>query len=598
MLIGGRFTSYNGKARNNIARIDPDGSLDPNFRPGSGANNLVRPVAVQADGKVLIGGWFTSYNDTGRNRIARLTSDGNLDTSFNPGTGPNNVITSIVVQTDEKVLIAGVFTSYSGTTRNRIARLNRDGSLDPTFPGSGANDTVYSVVVQTDGKLLISGAFTNYNGSGRNYIARLNSNGSLDTSFNPGNGVNSSIGSLAVQADGKVLIAGDFTSYNGTPRTSIARLQGDGSLDTSFDPGPGATWNGVSAIALQPDGKVLIVPIFGRVQGRLIRLNGDGSLDASFTPGTGADNQIESIALQADGKVLVSGDFALYHGTARDGIARLNSDGGLDTTFNPGTGANNRSIDSLAVQADGKVLIGGTFTIYNDTARSYLARLANDPSIQNILVPNLSQVQWLRGGAAPEVEQVSFEYSADGASWITLGAGTRINGGWELTGLSLSGTGYIRARGRANGGQYNGSSSVIEQVYGFNDADLDGLLDSWELTYRPTINGHKASDDFDGDGMPELLELAFGLNPTIADAALQPLVVVEGGYLTITITNHAGVTYEVQTAGTLLSGRPDSFSPASTTVLINNATTLKVRDNFPLGSASDRYLRVKVTAAP
>ena len=125
------------------------------------------------------------------------------------------------------------------------------------------------------------------------------------------------------------------------------------------------------------------------------------------------------------------------------------------------------------------------------------------------------------------------------------------------------------------------------------------MLDSWELTYWSATNGHNATDDFDRDGVSELLELAFGLNPTVPDAALQPPVVEEGGYLTITLTKHAGAKYEVQTAGTLLSAQPNSFSAASTTVLINNATTLKVRDNSPIGVASNsRYLRVKVTAAP
>ena len=130
------------------------------------------------------------------------------------------------------------------------------------------------------------------------------------------------------------------------------------------------------------------------------------------------------------------------------------------------------------------------------------------------------------------------------------------------------------------------------------DADGDGLLDSWELTYWLTTAGHSALDDFDHDGVPELLEEAFGLNPTIPDAASLPQVVNEGGYLTIAFTKHPGVTYEVQSAGTLLTGQPDSFSPASTTVLINNASTLKVRDNILIGTPPARYMRVKVTAAP
>ena len=108
-----------------------------------------------------------------------------------------------------------------------------------------------------------------------------------------------------------------------------------------------------------------------------------------------------------------------------------------------------------------------------------------------------------------------------------------------------------------------------------------------------TTTGHSALDDFDRDGIPELLEEAFGLNPNQPDAL--PPVVNEGGNLTITITKHPGVIYQVQTAAT-----PDApaFSPATTTVLVDNATTLKVRDNILIGTPPARYLRVKVTAAP
>ena len=135
-------------------------------------------------------------------------------------------------------------------------------------------------------------------------------------------------------------------------------------------------------------------------------------------------------------------------------------------------------------------------------------------------------------------------------------------------------------------------------VFGPSDADGDGLLDSWELTYWPTTAGHSALNDFDQDGYVELLELALGLNPTLPNAGGLPAAIDEGGYLTMTLTKQPGVTYEVQSAGTLLPALPDSFSVASTSVLINNATTLKVRDNVLIGTPPSRYLRLKVTAAP
>ena len=155
-----------------------DGSLDTSFNPGSVANSGVLSIASQPDGKILIGGWLTQYNGTTRNDIARLNSDGSLDTSFNPGSGVHGSISSIALQPDGKILIGGEFTQYNGTTRNNIARLNPDGSLDTSFdPGSGADSSISSIALQPDGKILIGGGFTEYNGTPRNNIARLNSSG-------------------------------------------------------------------------------------------------------------------------------------------------------------------------------------------------------------------------------------------------------------------------------------------------------------------------------------------------------------------------------------------------------------------------------------
>jgi uncharacterized delta-60 repeat protein len=356
------------------------GTLDATFNPGTGANNLIWSVVYQPDGRVLIGGEFTSYNGTAMNRIARLNADGSLDGSFNPGTGVADRIFSIANQPDGKVLIGGEFTSYNGTAMNRIARLNADGSLDGSFnPGTGTNGTIFSIASQPDGKVLIGGVFATYNGTPRNNIARLNADGSLDGSFDPGTGANNLIWSVVYQPDGRVLIGGDFTSYNGTARNYIARLNADGSLDVGFNPGTGAN-DGIRSVAYQP-GKVLISGFFtaynGTARNRIARLNFDGSLDGSFDPGTGANNLIWSVVYQPDGKVLIGGGFTTYNGTARNNIARLNADGSLDVSFNPGTGAND-PIRSVAYQP-GKVLISGFFTAYNGTARNRIARVNGDP---------------------------------------------------------------------------------------------------------------------------------------------------------------------------------------------------------------------------
>ncbi len=335
VLVGGIFTNINevesntNTVYNRIARLNADGSLDTTFNIGLGVSNAVTAVKLQSDGKVLIGGSFTSVNGTARNRIARLNVDGSLDTTFNIGSGLDGdvSISSLIVQPDGKVLIGGSFTSVNGTTRNRVARLNTDGSLDTAFNiGVGANNTVIAVGLQPDGKVLIGGSFTSVNGAARNRIARLNADGSLDTTFNTGSGLDSDVLSLAIQSDGKVLVGGSFASVNGTARNRIARLNADGSLDTTFDVGLGAS-SIIYALTLQPDSKVLIGGNFTSFNGtainRIARLNTDGSLDTTFDIGSGASNIVYALTLQPDGNILAGGSFGAIGGAIRNRIARL-----------------------------------------------------------------------------------------------------------------------------------------------------------------------------------------------------------------------------------------------------------------------------------
>ncbi|RAR46229.1 MopE-related protein, partial [Flavobacterium lacus] len=391
IIIGGSFASFNGTSRNRIARLNTDGSLDTTFNPGTGANITVHTTALQSNGKIIIGGNFTSYNGTSRNYFAYLNTDGSLDTAFNPGTGANSGIGNTALQSEGKIIIRGVFTSFNGTPRNYIARLNNDGSLDTTFsPGTGVDTgNIQTTTVQSDGKIIIGGEFYSFNGTPQNRIARLNTDGSLDTTFNPGTGVNSSVYTTALQSDGKIIIGGEFTSFNGTPQNRIARLNTDGSLDTTFNPGAGASSSVVTA-ALQPDGKIIIGGVFtsfnGTSRNRIARLNTDGSLDTTFDPGTGINDIFRTIALQPDGKIIIGGDFTFLNGTPRSRIARLNTDGSLDIAFNPGAGANNR-VRTTTLQSDGKIIIGGEFTSFNGTLRNRIARLNTDGSLDTTFDP-------------------------------------------------------------------------------------------------------------------------------------------------------------------------------------------------------------------
>jgi len=136
-------------------------SVDPAFSAGTGPSNVVNQIVFQSDGKLIVGGGFTTWNGTSSNHIVRIKVDGSIDSTFDPGSGANNNVNCIAIQDDGKILIAGYFTTYDGVAISRVARLNTDGTLDSSFdPGTGPNDAPTAMAVQSDGKILLVGEFT------------------------------------------------------------------------------------------------------------------------------------------------------------------------------------------------------------------------------------------------------------------------------------------------------------------------------------------------------------------------------------------------------------------------------------------------------
>lgn len=245
--------------------------------------------------------------------------------------------------------------------------------LDSSFnPGIGAtNGLVETVLQQSDGKILVCGNFTTFNGLDRPYIARLNNDGSVDTSFNarPGYWVRH----MAQQPDGKIVIGGFFTSVAGQPRSLLARLNSDGSLDTTFNPGTGAFGTlGVSItgnpdpfifqLALQSDGKILITGNFTNYNGTIIygiaRVNPNGTLDTTFQVASGLDTWGRSIQVLPNNQILVTGWFNNYHNSSHNKMVLINPDGTPDSSFNPYIG-DKTAIYSAVRLPDGKYIIGG-----------------------------------------------------------------------------------------------------------------------------------------------------------------------------------------------------------------------------------------------
>ena len=462
IIVAGGFTNLAGYARNNIGRLYPDGSTDATLNPMPPmANNDVNTVAVQSDGKILVGGAFTELAGISRNSIARLNPDGSLD-DFNPGA--NSIVWNFAVQPDGRILVGGFFTNMAGEVRNHLARLHCDGRLDRDF-NPGADDAVRSLVFQRDERILVVGDFLMLGGQQRSRLARLDANGNLDPTFNPG--ANGGIRALAIQADDKIIVGGFFTEIAGHSRRRVARLNLDGSIDPDFDPGAD---NWVRCVVVLPDGRMLVAGQFqmlgGQPRDRIGRLLANGAIDPTFNPG--ANEQIWSLTLDVSGKVVVAGSFTTLAGQPCNRIGRLNPDGTLDATF--GSGASDL-VWAAALQSDGKMIAGGGFFLMNGQPREGIARLTGgSAAFQSLTIDDTGTViTWARGGAAPEIDLVTFERSTDGTNYTALGDGARIPGGWQLgdTWLPTGQKVYVRARGRSFGGTYSTSSGIVESVAQF-----------------------------------------------------------------------------------------------------------------------------------
>lgn len=417
-----------------VKAIAQPGVIDPSFTVGTGANNTVFTMALQTNGKIFIGGYFNQYNSTSRTRVARVNTDGTLDATFLPGTGANNPVLSSAIQpADGKIIIGGNFTTYNGTARNRIARLNTDGTLDLTFdPGTGVNNSVFDIEIQNDGKIILVGDFTTFNGLTRNHIVRLNTDGSIDNTFQHVTGANSYIWSITRQpSDDKLIIGGNFTLYDGNTAMRVARINTDGTFDNTFNAGTGAN-DIVTAVTLQANGKVLVggdlTDFNGTAVSKMVRLNSNGSIDPSFTTamGAGANDQVSAIAVQSNGKIIISGYFTTVDGASRNRIARLNPNGSLDLNFVPGSGGGS-IIRTMAVQSDNNLVIGGYFTNYNGTTINRLTRLINNfplpvelSQLKGRINDQTNEILWSTS-MEQNVNGFEIERSQDGTHFTSIG---------------------------------------------------------------------------------------------------------------------------------------------------------------------------------
>lgn len=484
IVMGGAFTTVGGAAHTYLAVVNSSGAADATFTAKT--NSMVSRITAGADGSILIAGTFTTVTPTGsttpiaRYHVARLTSTGTLDQNFNPDLAGD--VTAVTIAPDGSVLVGGTFTSVQptgvllvggsfgmigGLAQQNVAELNGDGSVNANFQPN-PDKAVNAVLPLPDGRFIVGGAFTTIAGVPRNGIARFNADGTFDTTFNPS--ISGGVTSLAIQDNGQILVGTSGAS-------GLIRLNPDGSVDGGFQ--AAASFIPALAIAVQPDGKIIVGGPGSGTASRILRLNSDGSIDPTFSTVSFTGNDLKALTVQTDGSIVVAGSFTSIGGQQISNLARLTSSGAIDPSFAP---AVNGPVTALALQSDGRLMIGGQFNSVTGLQRYSLARLTNTGSaLQALGVSSDGKtITWVRRGTAGELAGVTFEKSLDLQTWVpanqvtagdnTTGQGTRVGAtsDWQLTNATIPTNVpvYIRARGivPTSAGTSTGAYETIQRV--------------------------------------------------------------------------------------------------------------------------------------
>ena len=491
LIFGGIFTAFGSIQVNRLFKRLPSGAADTTFNnnimnaaTNKGFNGSVETIAVQSNGRILLGGSFNIFNNNTRNRIVRLNANGTIDNTFNVGTGfGNGFVNSIAIQPDGRILVGGSFTTYKGVAVGQLVRLDASGNLDTAFNtaiGNGTNFERVNLVKVYNNEIYVGGRFAAFNGNATRSIVKLSLAGAVISLFGTGFGntqdfptLLGTVRDIDFLADNTILVGGSFDSYNGTTIKNFAKISTVGALSSDridfngpvykvvvnsgfiyvagdftstssgslipgisnlynipitstmsaleatyatydnlveFNSGVGITY---SISVGQPltstnlftspslyltdfstpaaDGSYFLYGSFLQYNGlaatRVIKLKPDGSQDFSFNTTLGGPNEdpysgCRLYRLSNDG-LLVAGAFSTYNGVAGFGIRKLNPDGSLDTSLTPrvfGTSGGFRYTTKVELQPNGKILLAGLFSSYDGFTSGKLVRINADGS--------------------------------------------------------------------------------------------------------------------------------------------------------------------------------------------------------------------------
>lgn len=377
LLVAGSFASINGVALPGFARLHADGSLDTTFK--ARVNGTVLAVTRQNDGKLLVGGFFSQANGQPVSHIARFLADGTLDTTFSTGYGADSYVTAIEVEsTSGRIVVGGYFTSFNGQPRSRLVRLLPSGAIDPTFTGS-ADGPVKALALVAGPRLLVAGSFGQLSGQPAANLGRLTATGAFDSAFD--GATDGPVETLAVNHFGQVLIGGSFSTFRGEPHANLVKIGPDGAID-------GAAQLDTDGPVYRVQQKIwgpLIAGNFRYVGGverpRIAQLTDRFLSDRSLDPQTHRSGGVTTAIHQPSGGALLGGEFRVDpedgQPTVRN-LIRVAASGLVDSTYRPDPSG---PVDALFELPDGSVLVGGNFTEIGGRLRRNLARVLPNGSV-------------------------------------------------------------------------------------------------------------------------------------------------------------------------------------------------------------------------
>ncbi len=377
--VCGYFNSFDGVPARGVMRLNSDGTMDASFVPGARPEGGTTALALAADGNLLVGGYFTSVGGVPASGFAKYAADGTLLSTSADGYRSAGSVAAVVPLPGGKWLVGGYFNLVSDSTRYCLAQLNADGSLDPTFDaGYSVPNTVYGLARQGDGRVLVAAWDT-----ARGHVWRLNADGSIDGTFSVGTGFDQPPNRLAILPDGRIAAAGYFTTFNGSPCGGMVVLDPTGAKDPSYATGAGFSGS-VYALTVQADGRLVVGGYLtgynGTATGNIVRIDTDGSLQAAFGPVVGPDSSVHTLSVAPDGDVVLGGYFYNVGGTAHPRRARLNPDFTVDQGY-AADPAISISVDTLALLPDGRAWVNAQSDRPNRARLQLLDRLTAAGSV-------------------------------------------------------------------------------------------------------------------------------------------------------------------------------------------------------------------------